>query len=87
MPGWTTTGENEHKQGAWTAHQVATYMFAHLEAGDFYIICPDDETPAEVDKKRILWQALDMVENRPALSRWHDEHKDAFAEFMKKPLG
>jgi NAD(P)-dependent dehydrogenase (short-subunit alcohol dehydrogenase family) len=86
VPGWTTTGDKAHRQGAWTAEQVATYLFAHLEAGDFYIICPDDETSNETDKKRILWQALDMVENRPALSRWHEDYAGAFAEFMAKPL-
>jgi len=87
VPGWTTTGDNEHKDGAWLPEQVAAYMFNHLEAGDSYIICPDDETSSETDKKRILWQTLDIIENRPALSRWHPDHADAFADFMKKPLG
>ncbi len=87
VPGWTTTGDNEHKQGAWTADQVATYLFTRLETGDFYIICPDGETTSETDGKRILWQALDMIENRPALSRWHQDYAEAFAAFMKKPLG
>jgi hypothetical protein len=86
VPGWTTTGGKEHRQGAWTADQVAAYLFTHLESGDFYIICPDDETTCEMDQKRILWQALDMIENRPALSRWHEDYADAFAAFMKKPL-
>jgi len=86
VPGWTTTGENAHKPGAWRPDQVVDYMLEHIDAGDFYIICPDDETAAETDKKRILWQALDIIENRPALSRWHEDYKDAFADFMKKPL-
>jgi hypothetical protein len=25
----------------------------------------------------------DVIENRPALSRWHPDHKDAFAAYMK----
>lgn len=25
---------------------------------------------------------MDIIENRPALSRWHKDHKDAFAAFM-----
>ena len=86
VPGWTTSGDNTHRQGAWTAAQVADYLFTHLEAGDFYIICPDDETTSEMDNKRILWQARDMIDNRPALSRWHPDFADAFAAFMKKPL-
>lgn len=86
VPGWTTTGDNEHKDGAWLPEQVADYLIEHLLAGDFYIICPDNETSSETDKKRFRWQAEDMIENRPALSRWHDDYKDAFAEYMKKPL-
>ena len=87
VPGWTTTGDNEHKSGAWLPEQVASYMLEHIQAGDFYIICPDDETSSEMDKKRILWQALDIVENRPAMSRWHEDYAASFAEYMKKPLG
>jgi hypothetical protein len=26
----------------------------------------------------------DIVENRPAPSRWHPDHAEAFAEFVKK---
>lgn len=86
VPGWTTTGDNEHRQGAWLPDQVVGYMLEHLETGDFYIICPDDETSTETDRKRILWQTLDIIENRPALSRWHPDYEAAFAEFMKRPL-
>lgn len=86
VPGWTTTGDNEHNQGAWLPEQVARYMLEHVKAGDFYIICPDDETSSEMDKKRILWQALDIIENRPAMSRWHEDYTSAFAEHMKKDL-
>jgi hypothetical protein len=38
-----------------------------------------------MDERRILWAAQDIIENRPALSRWHPDYKDAFAEFMKAP--
>jgi NAD(P)-dependent dehydrogenase (short-subunit alcohol dehydrogenase family) len=81
IPGWTTTGKKEHKPGAWMPDQVIDYMLAALERGDFYIICPDDETTLEMDRKRILWSAGDLVENRPALSRWHPDHARAFAHF------
>ncbi len=32
-------------------------------------------------RKRILWSAGDLVENRPALSRWHPAHARDFAQF------
>lgn len=86
VPGWTTTGDNEHKQGAWTAGQVADHLLHHLAENDFFIICPDEETSTEMDRKRIYWQARDMIDNRPALSRWHPDYAEEFAAFMDKPL-
>jgi NAD(P)-dependent dehydrogenase (short-subunit alcohol dehydrogenase family) len=86
VPGWTTTGEAEHRQGAWLPEQVIAYMVEALGRDAFYIICPDDETTSEMDRKRVLWNALDIVHGRPALSRWHKDFKDAFARFMTKDL-
>ena len=86
IPGWTTTGDAEHRQGAWLPEQVVGYMADALERDAFFILCPDDETPNETDHKRIVWNALDIVLDRPALSRWHPDYKDAFAAFMQKPL-
>ncbi|MFP9135724.1 SDR family NAD(P)-dependent oxidoreductase [Devosia sp. XGJD_8] len=86
IPGWTTTGEAEHRSGAWLPEQVIDFMEAAIARGAFFILCPDDETSTETDHKRILWNVLDIIENRPALSRWHPDHKAAFAEFMARPL-
>ena len=58
-------------------------MLPALAGGDFYILCPDNEVTRTIDEKRIAWAAGDIVENRPALSRWHPDYKDAFAEYMK----
>jgi NAD(P)-dependent dehydrogenase (short-subunit alcohol dehydrogenase family) len=81
IPGWTTTGKKEHKPGAWLPDQVIDFMLAALDRGDFYILCPDDETTPEMDRKRILWSAGDLVENRPALSRWHPDYASEFTRF------
>ena len=86
IPGWTTTGDREHKAGAWLPEQVVDYMAEALARDSFFILCPDDETPSAVDHKRIVWNALDIVHDRPALSRWHKDHKDAFAAFMQREL-
>lgn len=86
IPGWTTTGDAEHRPGAWLPEQVVAHMEAALGRDGFFILCPDDETPNETDHKRIVWNALDIVRDRPALSRWHPDHKDDFAAFMVKPL-
>lgn len=78
IPGWTTTGKREHKPGAWLPQQVVYYMLAGLSAGDFYILCPDDETTSAMDCARILWAARDITENRPPLSRWEGSWKERF---------
>jgi len=78
VPGWTTTGKREHKPGAWLPDQVIERMQAAMGNGDFYIICPDNEVTEEMDRKRILWGAGDITENRPPLSRWHPDFGEAF---------
>lgn len=86
IPGWTTTGEAAHRPGAWLPEQVIDYLEARLAQDAFFILCPDDETPPEVDHKRILWNAFDIILDRPALSRWHEHYKGAFAAFMQREL-
>ena len=81
IPGWTTTGKREHKPGAWLPDQVIDVLVASLMRGDFYIMCPDGEVTPEMDRKRILWSAADIIENRPPLSRWHPDYAEAFAAF------
>jgi NAD(P)-dependent dehydrogenase (short-subunit alcohol dehydrogenase family) len=76
IPGWTTTGKHKHKAGAWLPEQVVDTMLAGIGRGDFYIICPDGEVTADMDGKRILWAAGDVIENRPPLSRWHPDYAD-----------
>ena len=56
-------------------------MIRSLERGDFYILCPDNDVPRETDEKRILWAAGDIVENRPPLSRWHEDYGEAYKTF------
>ena len=56
-----------------------------MARGDFYVLCPDNDVTREMDEKRMFWAAHDIIENRPALSRWHPDYKEAFAEFMKAP--
>ncbi|MGY0571281.1 SDR family NAD(P)-dependent oxidoreductase [Bradyrhizobium sp. RDM12] len=81
--GLTAKGRTEKPAGAWTPEQTVDFMLARLDAGDFYILCPDNDVPRALDEKRILWAAGDIVENRPPLSRWHPDYADAFAKFVK----
>ena len=48
-------------------------------------LCPDNDVTRDMDERRIFWAAEDIIENRPPLSRWHPDFKDAFAEFMRGP--
>ncbi|KRQ06353.1 SDR family NAD(P)-dependent oxidoreductase [Bradyrhizobium manausense] len=79
----TAKGRTEKPDSAWTPEQTVDFMMARLEAGDFYILCPDNDVPRALDEKRMLWAAGDIVENRPPLSRWHPDYADAFARFVK----
>jgi hypothetical protein len=79
----TARGRTEKPPGAWTAEQTVDFMIARIEAGDFYILCPDNDVPRPLDERRMLWAAGDIVENRPALSRWHPDYAEAFARFVK----
>jgi NAD(P)-dependent dehydrogenase (short-subunit alcohol dehydrogenase family) len=81
--GLTARGRTEKPPGAWTPDETVDFMMGRLDAGDFYILCPDNEAPRELDEKRILWAAGDIVENRPALSRWHKDWGDRFSAFVK----
>jgi NAD(P)-dependent dehydrogenase (short-subunit alcohol dehydrogenase family) len=89
IPGFTWTGitrrSPEKPPGAWTAEQVTERLLQGLAANEFYILCEDNETPRALDEKRMLWAAQDVIENRPALSRWHPDWKDAFAAFVDRP--
>lgn len=89
IPGFVFTdlaahGRTEKPAGAWTAEQTVDFMMERLGAGDFYILCPDNDVPRSLDERRILWAAGDVVENRPPLSRWHPDYKQAFEAFSKK---
>jgi NAD(P)-dependent dehydrogenase (short-subunit alcohol dehydrogenase family) len=81
--GLTARGRTEKPAGAWTAEQTVDFMIERIDAGDFYILCPDNDVPRHLDERRILWAAGDIVENRPALSRWHPDYAEAFAAFVK----
>ncbi|MCJ2115637.1 SDR family NAD(P)-dependent oxidoreductase [Methylobacterium sp. J-001] len=88
IPGFVYTGLTkargvaEKPAGAWTPEETVAFMLERLEAGDFYILCPDNETTRAQDEKRIAWAAGDIIENRPALSRWHPDFSEAFKRFM-----
>ena len=69
--------------GAWTPEQVVDVLMEGLDKGAFYLFCQDNETTREMDVKRMRWNAEDLILGRPALSRWHPDHAEAFAAFMR----
>jgi len=87
IPGFTFTGMTsaaEKPAAAWSSEQVVDFMMERLTAGDFYILCPDNDVTRETDNKRMAWAMGDVIENRPALSRWHPAWADRFAAYMAK---
>lgn len=91
VPGYTYTPmnfpdarpEDSKPEAPWSAEQMVDYFMARLLNGDFYILCPDNEVTPAMEAKRIRWAAEDMILNRPALSRWHSDYKEDFAQWMR----
>jgi NAD(P)-dependent dehydrogenase (short-subunit alcohol dehydrogenase family) len=81
--GLTARGRTEKPASAWTPEQTIDFMVEKIDAGDFYILCPDNDVARSLDERRMLWAAGDIVENRPALSRWHPDYAEAFAAFVR----
>ena len=80
----TAGGRREKPAGAWTPDETVDFMLPRLEAGDFYILCPDGDVSRELDERRIVWAAGDITENRPPLSRWHPDFAEAFKAFAAR---
>src|SRR6202012_4608385 len=80
--GMTSGGRTEKPPGAWVPDQVVDMLIESMGKGDFYVLCPDNAVTRAVDERRIAWAAGDIVENRPALSRWHPDYKQAFERFL-----
>lgn len=86
VPGFTYTGMvaahmPQKPAAAWTSEQTVDHLITKMAAGDFYILCPDNDVSPERDKRRVSWALGDILENRPALSRWHPDYSEAFADF------
>jgi hypothetical protein len=77
--GMTRRGRTTKPPGSWVPEQVIDMLVAGMAGGDFYIICPDNDVTRDIDNRRILWAAEDIIRNRPALSRWHPDYADEFA--------
>lgn len=89
VPGFTYTGMirrfvKEKPAAAWWPEQVADHLLDAMGRGDFYVLCPDHEVTPDIDHRRIEWAAGDLIENRPALSRWHPDYEAAFEAFMAR---
>ncbi|MBK5511827.1 SDR family NAD(P)-dependent oxidoreductase [Pseudomonas sp. TH15] len=90
IPGYTFTPMNfpgmtrdtQKPDSPWTADQVADRMIEKMAEGDFYIFCEDNEASWELDQRRMQWAADDMIQNRPALSRWHEDYADEFIDYI-----
>jgi NAD(P)-dependent dehydrogenase (short-subunit alcohol dehydrogenase family) len=70
-------------EGAWMSDQVIDYMLEKIGAGQFYIICPDNDVSVALDKARIAWACEDITKSRPPLSRWHPDHADEFKKSVE----
>lgn len=90
IPGYTFTPMNFPGMAAgsakpnapWTADQVVDRLLEGLARSDFYIFCEDNEVSRELDQRRMQWSADDLIQNRPALSRWHPAYREQFNAYI-----
>ena len=80
----TANGRAEKPAAAWTPEQTVDFMLQSLNRGDFYILCPDNDVPRQLDERRILWAAQDIIDNRPPLSRWHPDWAERFKAWVQE---
>ena len=88
VPGFSYTGMiasflPEKPAAAWTSEQTVDYFIGRMAQGDFYVLCPDNDVDETRARRRAEWAVRDVVENRPALSRWHPDYAAAFAAFER----
>ena len=89
VPGFTYSGMvsqwlDEKPDSAWWPQQVVDFMLESLAQGHFYILCPDNDVTPEMDAQRIRWSADDIIEQRPPLSRWHEDYDELYKAHEKK---
>ena len=88
VPGWTFTGltgggsMKTKPDGAWSAEQVADFLYKKMGEGKFYVMCPDNDVDWETDRKRMMWTMGDVVYERQPQSRWRDEFKEEATKTM-----
>lgn len=75
--------EVKKMDGAWYPSQVAEELYRGLKKGAFYIICPDGDVDVALDNARMHWASQDVIEGRPALSRWEESWKAKAEEEIK----
>jgi NAD(P)-dependent dehydrogenase (short-subunit alcohol dehydrogenase family) len=66
IPGFTFTGftklrVSEKPAAAWTPEQVIDFMLDAIGAGDFYVLCPDNDVTRTIDEKAFA----DFMKARP----------------------
>ncbi|KAI0914543.1 hypothetical protein F4823DRAFT_288205 [Ustulina deusta] len=90
VPGWTWTqlagaaSGRAKPDAAWTPEQVVDYLEAKMAEGQFWVLCPDNDVTEDMDRRRMQWNTNDALLGRPPLSRWREEYKDEFKEWMEK---
>lgn len=84
--GHSASGDDKKKEkpkGAWWPEQVVDYLEKKMAEKKFYVICPDNDVTEEMDRRRMVWAMGDVVEGRPALTRWRGEWRERAEEGMR----
>ena len=68
----------------WSTEELMIFFERSLLKDDFYMIAPDNEVTSDIDKRRMEWSMGDIINNRPALSRWHKKYRREFDKFLNQ---
>jgi hypothetical protein len=79
----TARGRTEKPPGAWTAEQTVDFMIARIEAGDFYILCPDNDVPRPLDERACCGLPATSWKIAPRCRAGIRIMRKAFAKFVK----
>jgi len=73
---------------AWTSDETADFVMRRLREGSFYLVQPEADEHADGRKTRLrmTWSMEDLLKDRPPMSRWEENHKRKFEEFLADGL-
>jgi hypothetical protein len=82
--GLTRAHNGEKPAGAVYPEECVSQLLQHVDSGEFYILCEDNDVKRQQDERRMQWNLDDVIHRREALSRWNSPFTTQYEEYMKQ---